>query len=87
LNFDVRLRKELHGERSKIGVSQHLGGRDRRTSEFEDSQGYTEKHCLKKKQKTHKQTKTKKWGGGPNNLKVPHLSLNSEAAANPHLGI
>jgi hypothetical protein len=42
-----------------------LGGRGRRISEFQDSQGYTEKLCLKKQDKTKqnkntKQNKTKK---------------------------
>jgi hypothetical protein len=44
--------------------SQHLGGRGRRISEFQDSQGYTEKPCLKttttttttKKNKSKKRT-------------------------------
>jgi hypothetical protein len=37
-------------------------------SEFQDSQGYTEKPCLEKQQKTNKQTKMDSillgWGGG-----------------------
>jgi hypothetical protein len=35
-----------------------LGGRGRRISEFEDSQGYTEKPCLEKKTKTNNNNKT-----------------------------
>jgi hypothetical protein len=31
-----------------------LGGRGRRISEFEDSQGYTEKPCLEKNRKNKK---------------------------------
>jgi hypothetical protein len=31
-----------------------LGGRDRQISEFEDSQGYTEKPCLEKPKKPKK---------------------------------
>jgi hypothetical protein len=37
-----------------------LGGRGRRISEFEDSQGYTEKPCLKKKKKRKKEEKKKR---------------------------
>jgi hypothetical protein len=36
--------------------NQHSGGRGRRISEFEASQGYTEKPCLKKTKQTNKQT-------------------------------
>jgi hypothetical protein len=37
-----------------------LGGRGRRISEFEDSQGYTKKPCLKKpKNKNKNKNKTK----------------------------
>jgi hypothetical protein len=35
-------------------LSQHLGGRGRWISEFQDSQGYTEKPCLEKPKKKKK---------------------------------
>jgi hypothetical protein len=51
-------------------LSQHLGGRGRqisefkaslvyKQSEFQDSQGYTEKPCVEKQNKIKKKTKTK----------------------------